>query len=1374
MKIFDKNSIKLYDIQVDDRSVRYRSIMNDDSLSLYFSLPGIVSVPLGSYVDFEGQRYTLFYPENFKKHNTRNFEYTLVLHGNRELLKRFKFKDTAAIPYRLKFPLTAKPVDFVTRIVQNMNLHDSGWTVGTCIDATEKLISFNHESCFDVLGRLAQEFNTEWEIAGKTIHLRKVEKFKADPLALSYGKGNGFKSGTGRMNDGDKIPIGRLYVQGGERNIDYSAYGSASLLLPKSSTLIYEGKTYRTDAEGMSITRDGNSNVGEDSFDGSDNYPKRIGTVSQVVAVDASKNLYDIKDSSIPLALNYRDCRIPGEKATIVFQSGILAGREFDLEQSETDLTGYIHAERSFKIVPQEQDGQVMPGGAFIPAVGDKYAVFNIRMPQAYIRNDADKSGASWDMMRAAVRYFAENENQKFQFTGELDGVWSKSRWLQIGGKIVPGGHVLFSDPQFLPGGEVIRIVSVKDYVNSPHKPEITLSNAPVSGSFASGLAKLEAEEVVIEQNRRDMIRFAQRQWRDTKETQAMLEQSLLNFSGSINPVTIKTMQLIAGDESLQFRFVNSKTTPVRVDHDITFNPSTKVLTVAAGIIQHMTLGITEMSSAGRARTYKFWDISSYPSPALTSAEIPYYLYLKCSKTGTTGTYLLSETAIGMESVSGFYHFLVGILNSEQSGDRSFAPVYGFTEILPGRITTDKIISQDGNTFFDLVNGIIGGKISFTAGSSGLANLSEWDDVAQDIQDAQSSANSAQLAADSAMQTAQSAADGKSTTYLAQPSKYSLGDTWVLGAAWNGFKAGDILTATQSSSTFVAAHWIKRVRYTDDTTANEAKQLAIDTQNNLNSTNETVNALDSEWGIITKDGIISEAEAKAIEKYKNIINTEKVGLEAQYNKLYTNSYLSGTAKSNLLNAKISYFGTVDNLLLAIDTAIADGATTPAEKALVDTRFSQYRTALASFQSAVEDANKAIQDAIKAIADGAATAASDAVAAANISKAITDKFGTTVNGGLVQSVMMLLRALNSQIETAGISGIQGDGTLPAFWSGGTYEEAISGIAKKIDRHDGSGHLAGGNLWWNALGELFFGKAFDSKTIVITPTGNIPTLAEIGNKEKYALPLVNSSIYKDFNNPSHTGTVSDLYVSYTSEFELVNDAILTINTEVAYSWGSGLPQFGADGTIKLQKYNGTTWIDIQYGALSYGNGYYSYTLNIENIHVLSGKYRIHAEFLCGGETPSGANATVTLQKYFDIQYQLKVKKLVVASDGIAFLDSLSDNYFRLSLQDSTPLRYRGGMDIPGVLASGSVGLNGGFNQVWGAKKHASQTAVRNSVGYYTVYHSIGHTDYTVLITPETDQRVCYVASKGVNSFTVYFRNLSGALSDSNFSFLISGRN
>lgn len=52
-----------------------------------------------------------------------------------------------------------------------------------------------------------------------------------------------------------------------------------------------------------------------------------------------------------------------------------------------------------------------------------------------------------------------------------------------------------------------------------------------------------------------------------------------------------------------------------------------------------------------------------------------------------------------MNDVAGYYHLLVGILNSEYDGERSYVSLYGFSEILPGRITTDKIVSSDGQSF---------------------------------------------------------------------------------------------------------------------------------------------------------------------------------------------------------------------------------------------------------------------------------------------------------------------------------------------------------------------------------------------------------------------------------------------------------------------------------------------------------------------------------------------------------------------------------------------------------------------------------------------------------------------------------------------------
>lgn len=790
MIIYSQTGETLLDIPVDDNSYRYRAIRQGDKVYLYFSLAEHVEIPVYSYIEYQGMRYTLWRPEDLTKHGTRNLEYAATLGGDWELLKCTKYKHLSAMPHKLKFSLTGRPRFFLQLLVDNLNERDGGWAVGTCIDAAEKTLAFSHEYCMDVLNRLADEWETEFELAGKVINFGKVEYYKDDPLPLAYGRGNGFKTGVGRKNQGDKSPVSILYVQGGERNIDPATYGSDTLLLPKSQELVYEGRRYKTDKDGMYITRADRPlpNHNEDSYDASHIYPSRVGTVSEVIAVDAAKNLYDIKDSSIPDNLDYSQCRIPGEKATIIFQSGVLTGEEFDIEQTDDALTGYVHAERRFKLVPVEKTGGVIPNENRRPAVGDTYAVFNISLPAAYVCDDATQSGASWEMFREGARCLYEHEEETFTFGGELDGIWAKSRWLEIGGRMRPGSYVFFSDPQFQPDGVAIRMTGVKDYINRPHSPEIELSNTPVAGFVSSELGKIDSNEVIDEGRYQGALHYTRRRWRDAIEAQEMLEKAFDNYTKGIDPIWVRTMSLLVGDESLQFRFVNNKTNPQTVDPDFIYDTDTEVFRAPKSILQHMTLGITDIKGEHKASEYKFWDLPAYTSPPLGEFG-SLYLYAKCSKGGTTGEFVLSEAAHKLEEGS-YYYFLVGLLGSQFDGTRSFVTVYGFTEVLPGRITVDRIVSTDGTTYFNLGIGEIGGKITFKSGTTGYNNIADRpdlnpiyngiDDALQAAEDASNEANRAQNTADSAYSTA----NNKARVFYATSAPRSgmrTNDLWVDG-----------------------------------------------------------------------------------------------------------------------------------------------------------------------------------------------------------------------------------------------------------------------------------------------------------------------------------------------------------------------------------------------------------------------------------------------------------------------------------------------------------------------------------------------------------------------------------------------------------------
>ncbi len=895
MRIYDKTGEVLLDIPVDDDSYRYRAIAQAKKVELRYSLVDHVELPTGTYIEYQWERYTLWYPSDFKKEGTRVFDYTVTFGGNEEILKKYKYKLLSDKPYKLKFVMTATPRMFVELLVDNLNLYDSGWTVGTVIEAPEKLLSFNHEKCWAVLGRLAEEFDTEFEIVGKTVHLRKVEYFKDAPVALSYGKGNGFLPGVGRANQGNNLPVEILYVQGGERNIDYSAYGSQTLLLPKSQELSYQGRRYKTDKDGMYVTRADRplSSYNEDSYDASDIYPSRVGTVSETdtePGEDTDGNdvtFYNFYDSSVPANLNFEDCLIAGQTMTVIFQTGRLAGREFDVK--------YIHDGRKFEIVPAEQDGMDLPNSSLYPEVGDKYAVFNISLPTAYVCDNATKTGASWDMFREAVRYLYEREERQFTFSGELDGIWAKKNWLAIGAKLVPGGYVDFSDPQFQPDGILIRITGVRDHINRPHSPELELSNTPVGGFLSDELGKLESEEVVNDKRYKEALQFTKRRYRDAIEAQEMLEVAFDNYSKGIDPIWVRTMSLLVGDESLQFRFVNSKTAPVTVMPDFRYDDNTGVFTAPALILQHMTLGISDIKESHKPSEYQYWDMGAYTSPYLGDYG-KLYLYAKCGKSGGKGTFEMSGSPHKFEE-DGYYYFLTGLLGSQFDGARSFVTVYGFTEILPGRVTVDRIVSTDGNTYFILNkgdgSGEFHGRMVFTAGS-GLKNLDEWPELDQSIKEAKKSVEDLNYYVDGAF----------------------------------------------------------------------------------------------------KDGIVTETEAVAIEKYLNTVNVSKAEVEATYKKLYENTYLSGPAKTGLLNAKVTLFGAIDNLLSSINTAIVDGKATEAEKKDVDAKFTAFNTAMSSFNTAVEAANKAIQDTLKGYSDTAMKKAQDALSEAeNASNAANNAQGS---------------------------------------------------------------------------------------------------------------------------------------------------------------------------------------------------------------------------------------------------------------------------------------------------------------------------------------------------------------------------------------------
>lgn len=232
-------------------------------------------------------------------------------------------------------------------------------------------------------------------------------------------------------------------------------------------------------------------------------------------------------------------------------------------------------------------------------------------------------------------------------------------------------------------------------------------------------------------------------------------------------------------------------------------------------------------------------------------------------------------------------------------------------------------------------------------------------------------------------------------------------------------ETGAIYTKYDAELSVMAEEISARVTEEQFATAQEAITLANNAakaaQTAADNAHQSVTDLNTYVDGAFSDGIITEAEAKAIEKYLNTVNTSKDSVTATYTKLYSNTYLDGAAKTGLKSAKDVLDSSISALISSINTAIADGKTTASEKADVDKKFAAFNTAMSSFESAVETANKYIQDKLKDYTDTATNQVK-----------VKLESDLSVQAGQITGISTRVDNIRNEIDTAGwINTTQGN-------------------------------------------------------------------------------------------------------------------------------------------------------------------------------------------------------------------------------------------------------------------------------------------------------------------------------------------------------------
>lgn len=339
--------------------------------------------------------------------------------------------------------------------------------------------------------------------------------------------------------------------------------------------------------------------------------------------------------------------------------------------------------------------------------------------------------------------------------------------------------------------------------------------------------------------------------------------------------------------------------------------------------------------------------------------------------------------------------------------------------------------------------------------------------------------------------------DADHTHINSEYTKYALGTPDAYNSAYTAYRAVLVALSADTPETIDIPndfatkqnkYYTERINALDAISSKsvqlieDAKTAADAAKDAADNAQDTADGLKNFTDKAFADGIVTRAEAAAIEKYINTVKETQQSVNGTYNTLYSNAYLLNDDGSDteerkaLKSAYDTLTASINNLINKINSAIQDGMATTAEKLAVDAAYTTFNTNLNGYNVAVENANKAIQDRLKGFSDEYAY----------LKKAFEND--TSIEGGVVATSLVQLGFKDSTGKyniKSGINGIYDDEVLGngiSYWAGGLpidremYDEGSvpSNAATALIRMDGTGYLAGGNISWDANGKITTNK------------------------------------------------------------------------------------------------------------------------------------------------------------------------------------------------------------------------------------------------------------------------------------------------------------
>ncbi len=496
-------------VPVSSGAISHEELMKSDYIQLEWNSPVWDILPAGAFIEYEGEKYSLLEPYKPTCTNEAEYQYTpqfqsRIMAWDKHPVPLYTYDEEGSVVGReFDWEFTGSPAD-VLYMVKQAIMHETGeeWTyqLSDSLPATVSLQS-QSSSIFSVLSELADLCETEWWVDNKNnfLHLSKCEY--GEPVMLTAGQNVKMPS---IKNNKDGYYT-RFYVFGSTKNItqDYQSGQATNHIVNKRLTLDplkYPGgfKDIKGHFEnGVFVSDLLQGEIFPKTLYFNEVFPSSRLTISNVrprakYRLDSNGNKIQIGGSEDePVYEQYAiwyfrvegfdfdpQTIIEGTKLSVSFESGQLAGRDFELtyhEKDQTvkdaaDVTAFDVKAGDFEIIIDESTGSIIPGAVYIiPQDGDKIVLYNIEMPDEYTTSAQVELEAEID--KEIARRIADNNTYEFD-SNPVD-------FFNQGMDVVVGQSVHFSF-----GGSTLetRVLMVEKRLDGIYQQRIRIGNEQIKG----------------------------------------------------------------------------------------------------------------------------------------------------------------------------------------------------------------------------------------------------------------------------------------------------------------------------------------------------------------------------------------------------------------------------------------------------------------------------------------------------------------------------------------------------------------------------------------------------------------------------------------------------------------------------------------------------------------------------------------------------------------------------------------------------------------------------------------------------------------------------------------------------------------------------